>query len=239
MVSSLDDNALYTLYRDCPQGEGREAFDELARRHQQRLKNRMCRALYKMKTAAEDIVQNVFMSLMQQAHKFDPARHDVVGWMNWLADNRARNEKRDRFRRPATETDFFCPGQTATNSHPMRTDEMGIEGGNHGDSLEVTLLTREQSPEFGANREELIDAFWTYVDTLEPKFRDTLVLLLVDGLSPRELVKALGIDRSTVLRRLKMLLPKLRAAVGDEVIDARRRLERRATKRAVRIPYCA
>lgn len=50
--------------------------------------------------AAEDVVQEVFLTVWRQAHTFDPRRGSVRAWIVRIAQSRVANELRRRRRRP-------------------------------------------------------------------------------------------------------------------------------------------
>ena len=239
MTSPLADNELYTLYRDDPQGEGRAAFNTLVERHHGRLVNRVTKRLNILTASAEDIVQNVFMQLMKAADKFDPEKNTVVGWMNWLADNRARNEKRDRYRRPVLDSDW-----TAGDKITHKNDMLGnLEGSSpyarELQNLEAKAISREPDPDYEATQDELIAAFWEFTTSLEPRLRDTIIMVFVEGRQHTEVARSLGVDRKTITRRLKVLLPQLQRAIGEDMLELKANLERREHHRMESIAVCA
>ena len=74
---------------------------------------------------------------------------------------------------------------------------------------------------------ELVDQFWVFVASQDGEHREMLVRAFVAGESQRDIATALHIDRSTIMRRMKAILPRLRRAVGEEFADLRSSLERR------------
>jgi RNA polymerase sigma-70 factor (ECF subfamily) len=54
------------------------------------------------RAVAEEIVQEVFLTVWRKADSFDPGRGSLRNWVLRIAGNRVRNELRSRSRRPST-----------------------------------------------------------------------------------------------------------------------------------------
>ncbi|HEY3122703.1 MAG TPA: sigma factor, partial [Thermoanaerobaculia bacterium] len=57
------------------------------------------------RATAEEIVQDVFLAVWQNASSYDPARGPVRPWLLQIGHFRIANELRRRSRRPKTEAD--------------------------------------------------------------------------------------------------------------------------------------
>ena len=84
-MRNVTHNELYTRFRD----GGQDALRVLVQRQHKRLVRRIVKRGVQHANA-QDIAQNVYIQLVANAAKFDPTTSDVIGWMNWLADNRSR-----------------------------------------------------------------------------------------------------------------------------------------------------
>ena len=74
---------------------------------------------------------------------------------------------------------------------------------------------------------ELVERFWMCVAAQDDEHREMLIRAFVAGESQRDIATALHVDRSTIIRRMNVVLPRLRRAVGEEFADLRSSLERR------------
>src|SRR3954467_13347168 len=76
------------------------------------------------RSAAEEITQDVFLTLWQKAHTYDPARGRVRPWLLQIAHARALNELRRRGRGPQLVPD---PGEThlgaVADAEPLPDEE--------------------------------------------------------------------------------------------------------------------
>src|SRR5262249_59770644 len=80
-----------------------DALELLYRRHGPPVCNLIAQALDR--PAAEEIVQDVFLTVWHKADSFDPRRGSFRGWVLRMAQFRIRNEVRPRRRRPPGEPD--------------------------------------------------------------------------------------------------------------------------------------
>src|SRR5262245_23923829 len=84
--------------------EGRcEALDALHDRYKPSLTRLAARQLGR--AAAQDIVQDVFVSIWRHAHSFDPRRGTFRAWVVQITRRRVINELRSRRSRPQSEAD--------------------------------------------------------------------------------------------------------------------------------------
>ncbi|MDB6167678.1 MAG: sigK [Verrucomicrobia bacterium] len=168
--------------------DDREAFAELY--------DRLARALYATAlrivadaTEAEDIVQDVFLSLWEKASDFDPGRGTAFAWALTLTRDRAVARVRGRPRRaeaPARAT----------------AEEAGLKSGAGPDSA-LRLLGKEHA---GALR--------AAVASLPPEQREAVELAFFSGLAQPEIAARLGETPETARARIRLGLLKLREALG-------------------------
>lgn len=133
---------------------------------------------------SEEVTQEVFVELWQQAHRFDAERASVATWALTMARRRAV----DRVRREQSQ-------RNRVEALAGRRDEAFDEpGAQVVDGLEA-----------GAVREALSE--------LPADQRDVLVLSFLEGLPHGEIADRLGIPLGTVKGRVRGGLKKLRAGL--------------------------
>ena len=176
-------------------GGDEEAFVALYRRRQggvYRFALQMCGS----EAVAEDVVQEVFVALMQDSGNFDPERGSLAGYLYGMARNQVlRALQRDRAFVPFKDDD----------------DPEGV--GLSSDKLvaPVDLLS-------DLTRGETIEKVRQAVLALPPHYREVVALCELHEMSYVEAAEALGCAVGTVRSRLHrargMLLEKLRASEG-------------------------
>jgi RNA polymerase sigma-70 factor (ECF subfamily) len=152
---------------------------------------------------AEEVVQEVFLSLWRKAAQFDPARGSFGAWFMAIARHRVLEEVARRGRQRAT----------------------GVE--------EVErLLARAPDPtpdvEEQAWRRERGEAARRALTDLPSEQRQVIVLAYFGGLSQSAIARHLGLPLGTVKKRTRLAFDKLRAALaepgavaaGDGAVDA-------------------
>jgi len=157
------------------------------------LYDRFSRPLYSValrilsdQSEAEDIVQDVFLSLWEKAGSFDLARGSAFGWAITLTRNRAIDRLRTRRRRSTLLSESFVddlPGGTATID-PDSADD---------------LIFKEKSVEVRAA-----------LATLPPEQVRALELAFFSGLTQQEIAARLSEPLGTVKARIRRGLLKLR-----------------------------
>jgi RNA polymerase sigma-70 factor (ECF subfamily) len=159
--------------------ERQRALSLLYDRHQQRVFNVAARVLGDW-AAAQDVAQDVFMSLERRVRTF---RRDAsfVSWIYRITINRAIDHRRREARRPATRMGDNPPALTDSGL-PGRSERVG--------------------PEENADRHEAEAQVQAALLRLSPKLRAIAVLRYVEGLSYDELAEALDCSMGTVKSRL-------------------------------------
>ena len=157
------------------------------------LYDRFSRPLYSValrilsdQSEAEDIVQDVFLSLWEKAGSFDLARGSAFGWAITLTRNRAIDRLRTRRRRSTLLSESFVddlPGGTATID-PDSADD---------------LIFKEKSVEVRAA-----------LATLPAEQVRALELAFFSGLTQQEIAARLSEPLGTVKARIRRGLLKLR-----------------------------
>jgi RNA polymerase sigma-70 factor (ECF subfamily) len=161
-----------------------DALELLYRRHGPLVCNRITQALDR--PAAEEIVQDVFLTVWHKADSFDPGRGSFRGWILRMALFRIRNELRRRRRRPQVEPD------------PA--------------GLCLAALTDEApEPAEAIWRQHQRAAVRAAVAQLPPLQRQALALAFFEELTHEQVSHLLNLPLGTVKTRIRAGLQKLRA----------------------------
>ena len=148
------------------------------------------------RTAAEDIVQDVFLFVWRKASTFDPERGPFRPWVLQIAHYRIINELRTRSRRPQAELD--------------------PEG-----MLLANLADASPSVDEEAWREYQRTAVRGALESLPPPQRQALGLAFFEDLTHEQVASVLNIPLGTTKSRIRSGLLKLRmelAPVGAAVV---------------------
>jgi RNA polymerase sigma-70 factor (ECF subfamily) len=167
-----------------------QAFTSLYRRHQgqvYRFALLMCGSV----GIAEDVTQEVFMVLIREAHRYDPARGQLSAFLYGVARNYVlRRIDRDR---------SYVPF---------------IEESDHDEAVPPAQLIDRDDPLGNFTRNEVIRLVRQAVLALPARYREAVVLCDFQELSYAEAAKVLDCPIGTVSSRLhrghSLLLEKLR-----------------------------
>lgn len=141
------------------------------------------------KTTAEEIVQDVFVSVWKGAPTFDPAKGPARAWLLQIAHYRIANELRSRGRRPRTVED--PEGEQAARLPDPSPDQA------------------EEA--WSAHRRQILQRA---LEQLPPPQRQALGLAFFSDLSHGEVASVLGLPLGTVKSRLRSGLSRLRARLA-------------------------
>jgi RNA polymerase sigma-70 factor (ECF subfamily) len=169
-----------------------EAFNELYRRHQGRI-YRFALLMSGSPNIAEEVTQEVFLVLIREAQRFDPARGALPAFLVGVARNQVlRCLERERSYVPFPE-------------NPE----------DHGGESVLPLITPDD-PLGKCTRDEVIELVRTAVLALPARYREVVVLCDFQEMSYADAAVALGCPVGTVNSRLHrghaLLLKKLRSA---------------------------
>jgi RNA polymerase sigma-70 factor (ECF subfamily) len=145
------------------------------------------------RSAAEEIVQDVFVAVWRKARTYDPSRGEVRPWLMRIARTRAINELRRRGRRPATVDD---PEQLQL----------------------TTVPAGEPGPDEATWREYRRSAVQDAVDALPPAQRQALSLAFFEELSHQQIAAFLGLPLGTTKTRIRAGVQRLRVALVPLVV---------------------
>lgn len=132
---------------------------------------------------AEDILQDVFMTVWKSRHTFNPTKGKFVTWLYRITVNQSID--RQRRKQPA--------------SLSLEETNLDLPNANYQESPEEAIASKLE-------HERLANA----VNHLDGKHRPVLVLRYFNGLSYREIAEVLDIPLGTVKSRIHQALKSLR-----------------------------
>jgi RNA polymerase sigma-70 factor (ECF subfamily) len=175
------------LLRRAAKGD-EDAFTTLYRRHQAAL-YRFALRMTGNGWASEEIVQDVFMTLMREPKKYDPSRAVLAAYLYGIARNRVMKHL-ERLPRE------------------ISLDEQN-ENGSRGGAGVINVVT----PMHWAERQERLEQVRAAVLDLPAEFREAVVLCELEELSYEEASQRIGCPIGTIRSRLHrgraLLLAKL------------------------------
>jgi RNA polymerase sigma factor (sigma-70 family) len=178
------------LLRSMPTGPA--AFEVFYRRHVDRVVRFTARRVREPADVA-DVVANTFVAVLSSARSFDPARGEPVAWLLGIAARLIANGARRSARESAVAAKLA--GRRLLDADDIERLEDQI----HADQAAV----------------EVMDA----VSRLKPRAQEVLLLVGVEGLSPTEAARVLGISAANFRMRLtaarRALAQALNAAGSD------------------------
>jgi len=163
-------------------------------------------------TIAEDVTQEVFMALIRDPRRFDPARGTLGGFLFGVARNFLRKRWEQDRRLVALDGDANDLGEHSTSDN-------GASGGvfRNGAHANGNGWGRAAGSDEFATR-EMIGRVRNAVATLPENYREIVILCDLEEMSYEEAASALGCPVGTVRSRLHrgraILLEKLRDAQG-------------------------
>ena len=165
-----------------------DAFTQLYRRNQAQI-YRFALRMTGHAWAAEEIVQDVFMTLVREPKKFDPTRGPLGAFLYGIARNRVMKHLE---RQPR---------------------EFSLEQKNADGETKLIEAADERTPAHWAELRERRDCVRSAVLSLPPEFRETVVLCELEEMSYEEAARVLecpvGTVRSRLHRGRALLLAKL------------------------------
>ncbi len=146
-------------------------------------------------SAAEDVIQEVFLRLWRRPERFDPERGRFVSWILSATRNRAIDELRGRGRRKRFETD---PPEAAENS---------ADPDLRGDPIHLAVVSEAQA----AVRRALL--------LLPAEQRRALEMAYFGGMTQVEIAEMLMQPMGTIKTRMRVGMQKMRAALAVERVQ--------------------
>ncbi len=168
----------YELVRRAQAGE-EAAFEELIRRHQQRVFG-LVTGILRRRDDAEDVVQQVFLKVFVSLKRFDQ-RSAFSTWLYKISVNECWDYLRKRKVRPLTYEADLSEDQVSR-----------LDG----------VASAERPPENPSDRAEARDLLERLLEKLPEEDRQLLMLKEVEGFSVQELAEMLDLNVNTVKVRL-------------------------------------
>jgi RNA polymerase sigma-70 factor (ECF subfamily) len=175
----------------------RKAFVELVRRHNRPIYNFVLRQL-RVPSLAEDVTQDVFMRLVQNAAEF---KHEArfLTWLYTIARN-------------------LCIDQLRKLSH-RRHASLDQPQGDQVDAQLLGEAISDPNPQGDAERSALSSEVRTSivkaVDSLPDDQREVFLLREVASLPFRDIAEITGVAENTVKSRMRYALERLKDALSD------------------------
>ncbi|MGH2535754.1 MAG: sigma-70 family RNA polymerase sigma factor [Thermomicrobiales bacterium] len=143
---------------------------------------------------AEDVVQEAFLNVWRRAGSFQTGRGGVRPWLLSIVHNLAIDRRRGRYRRELQDV-------------PLESVTFALE--NTGDDPFVTVAGELDAARIHAA-----------LATLPLDQRQAIELAYFAGLTHQEIAERTETPLGTVKSRLRLGLHKLRAVLGDTVLDS-------------------
>jgi RNA polymerase sigma-70 factor (ECF subfamily) len=143
-------------------------------------------------TDAEDAVQEIFLDLWKSAARFDETQGSEITFVATIARRRLVDRRRQRARRPETES-LGDPSNEARS-----------------------VVSTSAPPEMGAEAALAARA----LEQLRPEQRQVLILTTCHGLSHEEVATSMGLPLGTVKAHARRGLIRVREALGELPIGA-------------------
>ncbi len=195
MTSRFDisDEALMVRYQRGDKG----AFTALVRRHQGALYNFAFRQL-RLQSAAEDVVQEAFVRVVQNAADF---KHEArfTTWVYTITRNLCIDQLRKR----------------ALRRHASLDESRSDDGEAGGPTLGEQTADSRASVERDATGSELKERIVKALDTLPDEQREVFLLREIGGLPFKEIAEVTGIAENTVKSRMRYALERLQEALAE------------------------
>jgi RNA polymerase sigma-70 factor (ECF subfamily) len=139
---------------------------------------------------AEDVVQEVFLSIWKNASRFDPRRSSFRTWFVTIVRNRCFDKLRGSAARPQVSAEIEIAERPGTHDVPREVNQ---------------TLTAE--------------AVQDALSTLPPEQRETIELAYYGGLSQTEISERMGVPLGTVKGRVRMAMQKLRELLAGMDVE--------------------
>ena len=132
---------------------------------------------------AEDVCQEVFLKLWNNAHRFDPARGSFRTWLVTAVRNRSIDYSR------------------GNRNHERQEREI---------PWDLAMMGAESDPFSAVAHSVDTEVLWEALETLPPKQRQAVVLVYLIGYKQREVAEMIGVPKSTIKGRSRLGLERLR-----------------------------
>ena len=158
--------------------------------------------------AAEEVVQETFLTLWNRAEMFDPAAGSLSAWLHTIGRNRAVDRLRAAGRRPQL---VALSSPTAPDESETQALERAVAGGRV-----MAGAMQPPGPEEAADAAHLRDAIRIALGAMPELERMVILLAYQEELSQTEIAERLAWPLGTVKTRTRRALLRLRQALGGE-----------------------
>lgn len=148
----------------------------------------LANAILRSREDAEEIVCDTFTQVWNDAHRFDPGRASVMGWLTVICRSRALDKRRQR-RNPAQFIDIES-AQDLEDPQPLPVDLLSL--------LEQGTRVRQALAE------------------LPPERRELIAMAFLEGLSHPEIAERTNLPLGTVKSHVRRSLLQLRDTLDRE-----------------------
>lgn len=168
------------------------AFDTFYARHSAQVFGLLVRILGN-RAEAEDVLQEAFWQVWQQAHRYDQTRGCPAVWIAVVARTRGLDRLRQRRRASAS---------TASTVTTNGTDY-------------TFTLCSSTDPTLPVERDETAQRLRRALDQVPSEQRQLIHLAFYDGLTHQQLAEHLELPLGTVKTRIRLGMQRLRILLGD------------------------
>jgi RNA polymerase sigma-70 factor (ECF subfamily) len=158
--------------------------------------------------AAEEVVQETFLTLWNRAEMFDPSAGSLSAWLHTIGRNRGVDRLRAAGRRPRLVA-LSSPG--SRDESETQALERAVVGGTV-----MAGAMQPPGPEEAAAAADLRDAIRNAVAAMPEVERTVILLAYQEELSQTEIAERLAWPLGTVKTRTRRALLRLREALGGE-----------------------
>lgn len=148
----------------------------------------LANAILRSREDAEEVVCDTFTQVWNDAHRFDPGRASVMGWLTVICRSRALDKRRQR-RNPAQVVDIES-ARDLEDPQPLPVDLLSL--------LEQGTRVRQALAE------------------LPPERRELIAMAFLEGLSHPEIAERTHLPLGTVKSHVRRSLLQLRDALETE-----------------------
>ena len=202
METTLTQPKALAAHADATQGIAREEFDEIVRRHQQRI-YRVLLGLLRDPDEADALTQECFLRAYQSRKGFR-GEASVGTWLVRIAVNLATDHARNR------RSSFWKRLLGGLKSEEPQAAGVAADLPDPRASPERQLAVREE-----------LQAVWAVVDTLSPRQRAIFVLRFAEEMSLAEVAQAMALEVGTVKSHLARALGAVRKRLKESGPHAR------------------
>jgi len=139
--------------------------------------------------AAEELVQEVMLTVWAKARRYDPARAPLSTWVFTIARNKHIDAYR-RSRRPEPDPEDPC--------------------------WQPRVVERGQWPDAQAGAQRRQEVLRGALDTLAEEQREVLVLLYMRGMTMAEAADTVGVPLGTIKSRTRRAIEALRGCIDED-----------------------